>query len=286
MKIGDMFEKPINREINGVIKVGQKDEQNVYQELNEYVVTDELRKHFKEFFSVYNNSINNPTDNIGVWITGFFGSGKSHFLKILSYILDSERIVKDMDNPGVTRRPIDFFKEDKKIEDPIVIADMISSSNVSTDVILFNIDSKSSNSESEKDKILDVFLKVFNDMRGYCTEYPFLADFEKKLEQENKYVEFKKTFNLITGDVWEEVRDEYYYITDEIVETIVKIDFMSEDAANNWAEKAEDNFSMSIEKFAREVNSYCNSKGKNHHVVFLVDEVGQYIGEDTKLMLN
>lgn len=286
MKIGEMFEKPINREINGVIKVGQKDEENIYQELNEYVVTDELRKHFKEFFSVYNYSLNNPTDNIGVWITGFFGSGKSHFLKILSYILDSDLEVENIDNPGEVRRPIDFFKEDNKIEDPMVIADMINASNVSTDVILFNIDSKSSNSESEKDKILDVFLKVFNEMRGYCTEYPFLADFEKKLEQEHLYEEFKITFKTITGDKWEEVRDEYYYITDEIVETIVKIGFMSEDAANNWADKAEENYSMSIEKFAREVNTYCNSKGKNHHVVFLVDEVGQYIGEDTKLMLN
>ena len=286
MKIGEMFEKPIDREINGVIKVGQKDEENIYQELNEYVVTDELRKHFKEFFSVYNNSLNNPTDNIGVWITGFFGSGKSHFLKILSYILDSNLEVEDIDNPGEIRRPIDFFKEDKKIEDPMVIADMMNSSNVSTDVILFNIDSKSSNSESEKDKILAVFLKVFNEMRGYCTEYPFLADFEKKLEQENIYDDFKTTFKSVNGENWEEKRDDYYYISDDIVETIVKIGFMSEDAANNWADKAEDNFNMSIEKFAREVNDYCKSKGKNHHVVFLVDEVGQYIGEDTKLMLN
>lgn len=141
MKIGEMFDKPINREINGVIKVGQKDEENIFQELNEYVVTDELRKHFKEFFSVYNYSLNNPTDNIGVWITGFFGSGKSHFLKILSYILDSNLKVENMDNPGEIRRPIDFFKEDKKIEDPMVIADMINASNVSTDVILFNIES-------------------------------------------------------------------------------------------------------------------------------------------------
>lgn len=110
MKIGEMFDKPINREINGVIKVGQKDEENIFQELNEYVVTDELRKHFKEFFSVYNYSLNNPTDNIGVWITGFFGSGKSHFLKILSYILDSNLKVENMDNPGEIRRPIDLIK--------------------------------------------------------------------------------------------------------------------------------------------------------------------------------
>ena len=53
MLIGEMFEKPIDRDIKGVIKVGQKDEENIYQELNEYVVTDELKKHFSEFFNIY-----------------------------------------------------------------------------------------------------------------------------------------------------------------------------------------------------------------------------------------
>ena len=82
MQIKSMFEKPINRNIKGVIKVGQKDEENIFQELDEYVVTDELQKHFREFFNVYNNGITIPTDDIGVWISGFFGSGKSHFLYI------------------------------------------------------------------------------------------------------------------------------------------------------------------------------------------------------------
>ena len=286
MQIKTMFEKPIDRDIKGVIKVGQKDEENIYQELDEYVVTDELQKHFREFFHVYNKGITNPTDDIGVWISGFFGSGKSHFLKILSYILNSDLEVENKDNPGEIRRPIDFFKEDNKIHDPIVIADMIKSSDVSTDVILFNIDSKSANAESEKDKILDVFVKVFNEIRGYCTEYPFLADLEKKLEKEGLYSEFKSTFESINGDTWEDGRDEFLFNSDDIVEAIVKIGFMSEESARIWANKADETYSMSIEKFAEEVESYCESKGKNHHVVFLVDEVGQYIGEDTKLMLN
>ena len=286
MQIKEMFEKPIDRNIKGVIKVGQKDEENIYQELNEYVVTDELKKHFREFFSIYSKGTTTPTDDIGVWISGFFGSGKSHFLKILSYILNSELAIENKDNPGEIRRPIDFFKQDNKIQDPIVIADMIKSSDISTDVILFNIDSKSSNSESEKDKILDVFVKVFNEMRGYCTEYPFLAEFEKKLDDKGKLDEFKSAFLSINGENWETVRDDYFFISDDIVEAIVQIDFMSEEAARNWAEKADENYNISIEKFAEEVESYCNSKGKNHHVVFLVDEVGQYIGEDTKLMLN
>ena len=43
---------------------------------------------------------------------------------------------------------------------------------------------------------------------------------------------------------------------------------------------------MSVEKFAQCVHSYCASKGKNHHVVFLVDEIGQYIADDSQLMVN
>jgi len=286
MKLQHIYKSDINRDINGVIQVAQDDERVIAQELSEYIITRELRKHFNTFFNNYEKSLNNPTNKIGVWISGFFGSGKSHFLKILSYILNSKLEVENRDNPGEIRRPIDFFKEDNKIPDSKVIADMISSSNVSTDVILFNIDTKSENSESKKDKILEVFVKVFNEIRGYATEYPFIADLEKKLEKENLYDEFKSTFESINGETWEEGRDEFLFNSDDIIESLVKIGFRSEESATRWADKAEANYKISIEKFAEEVEDYCKSKGKNHHVVFLVDEVGQYIGEDTKLMLN
>lgn len=271
-----MFEKPIDRDIKGVIKVGQKEEENVYQELSEYVVTNELLKHFREFFSNYSNSISHSTDDIGVWISGFFGSGKSHFLKILSYILSSDLLVEG-------RRPLDFFQE--KIPDPMILADMERSAAVSTDVILFNIDSKSVNSSSEN-KILDVFLRVFNEMRGYSEESPFIAELEKKLDKKGKYDSFKIAFKSINGEEWEEIRSDFYFISDDVIESLVACDFMSEDEARNWVEKAEANYAMSSEKFAKEVAKYISSKGQNHRVVFLVDEVGQYIGEDTQLMLK
>lgn len=280
MQIKDMFEKDIERDIKGVIKVGQNDEENIYQELDEYVVTDELLKHFTKFFSNYSKLIQTPTDDIGVWISGFFGSGKSHFLKILSYILNSDLEVKG-------RKPIDFFKEDGKITNPMVIGDMEVATNVSSDVILFNIDSKSSSqSNYNKDDILNVFIKVFNEMRGYCGGMPFLANFEKKLDEENKFDDFKAEFKNINGTDWIDARDEYYFIQDDIVESVINIGFMSEREANNWAENAEDNTDFSIESFAEEVKQYCIDKGNNHHVIFLVDEVGQYIADDTKLMLN
>ena len=139
-----MFKKDIERNIKGVITV-DKEKDNIYQELEEYVVTNELLKHFSEFFSVYNKGITNPTVDMGVWISGFFGSGKSHFLKILSFILDGNLVING-------RKPLDFFIEDEKIKDPIVMANMENSSKVNADVILFNIDSKSSSqSNSNKD---------------------------------------------------------------------------------------------------------------------------------------
>ena len=81
MIIQDLFSKDINRNINGVVKVSQDDEASIKQELSEYVVTRELQRHFADFFESYTAAIDVPTDRVGVWISGFFGSGKSHFLK-------------------------------------------------------------------------------------------------------------------------------------------------------------------------------------------------------------
>lgn len=96
MKIQTMFEKDINRDINGVIKVRQDDEHSLQQELSEYIITKELRKHFRTFFDHYTKAIDTPTDKIGVWISGFFGSGKSHFLKCFPICLAMPRLEGNM----------------------------------------------------------------------------------------------------------------------------------------------------------------------------------------------
>ena len=186
-----MFVKPIDRDIKGVIKVGQGDEENIKQELEEYVVTRELQKHFAEFFASYKKGINGNTDKMGVWISGFFGSGKSHFLKILSYLLAN----KEVDG----KKALEYFVEDNKISDPMVLADMRLASSVPTDVVLFNIDSKSEMSgKQSKDAIVSVFLKVFNEMQGFCGSIPVLADLERNLVEAGRYEEFKEKFEDIT----------------------------------------------------------------------------------------
>ena len=285
MLMKEMFEKEIDRDIQGVIIVGQSEAENVAQELDEYVVTKELQKHFADFFFAYKKGIVGTTPKMGVWISGFFGSGKSHFLKILSYLL-ANKSVGD-------KKAIDYFADDSltegkpKIVDRIVLADMKLAADTDTDVVLFNIDSKSdSNSKQNKDVIVNVFLKVFNEMQGFCGAMPFLADLERKLTEEGQYNEFKQKFEEVYGEAWEDSRQDFDFIQDDVVEVLTGMDFMSEAAARNWCEKAAEPYQISIEDFAKRVKAYIDRKGNNHHVVFLVDEIGQYIGEDSKLMLN
>ncbi len=286
MIIRDMFYKEIDRDIKGVIKVGQADDENIFQELDEYVVTTELEKYMDKFFTAYKRGVESRTDKMGVWISGFFGSGKSHFLKILSYIL-SNRVIQD--NKGTPRTASSFFLEGVKLENNSLKKkiDEVSSWSSDVDVILFNIDSKSStDSKLNKDAIKDVFMKVFNDYLGYCGSIPFLADFERKLDTDGKFEHFKKKFQEINGAPWTEAREDFYFIQDEIIESVIDLGIMSESEAKNWAENAPNAYSLSIDKFAEYIRKYCESKGKNHHVLFLVDEIGQYIADDSKLMLN
>lgn len=268
-----LYAKDIEREIQGVIKVD--DESYISQELEEYVVTEELLKHFNSFFDTYNTGINGNTEKMGVWISGFFGSGKSHFLKIVSYLLEN-RVVNG-------KSAVDYF--DDKIEDKMLFADIKRAGSIPTDVILFNIDSKTENSNGTKDKILDVFEKVFNERMGLSIT-PFVAEIERHIISQGKYEDFKKVFEKNANSSWEEMRDGIQFVEDEFASAYAEVLGKSVEEARNIVERTEKNYTLSVEKFAERVRDYIKSKGDNHHVVFLVDEIGQYIGDDRSLMLN
>ncbi|RTQ93678.1 BREX system P-loop protein BrxC [Lysinibacillus telephonicus] len=277
MLLKEMFLKDIERDIRGVIKVAQTNEADIYQELDEYVVTQELHKHFSKFYENYLKGVQGNTDKMGVWISGFFGSGKSHFLKILAYLLENRAVQG--------KKPVDFFEE--KIKDALVYANMKRTADVDTEVILFNIDSKSSlDNKSKEDAILRVFMKVFYEHRGYYGDIPGVAEMEKYLDKQGVYETFKTEFHALAGEAWEERRNSFYFDADYVIGALVKATNMTEESARNWFESGVNNFEISIEKFAKDVKEYIDSKGPNFHLVFLVDEIGQYIGDNRNLMLN
>jgi len=286
MQIREIFKKELFRPINGVVKAEQQDDAIVWQELEEYVLTGELDKHFRKFYQVYLGALDNPKDPIitsrmGVWISGFFGSGKSHFIKILSYLLKN-RLVRNPDTRD-ERTAIDFFKE--KVKDPMLFADLKRGAQSNTDVILFNIDSKANKADGQA-ALLTVFWRVFHERQGFCGESRQIAELERYLLSKGKLEEFCGSFQELSGSDWQSERDAYLFRRDEIIQSLTITLGWSQHAAEQWFEKSEQEFDLSIETFAKRVKEYLDSRGKNHHLVFLVDEVGQFIGQDTHLMLN
>lgn len=277
MKIKEIFTKDINRNIRGVIKIGQETDAIKKQELEEYVVTKELQTHFKKFFKAYVDSINQTTDATGVWISGFFGSGKSHFLKILSYLLENKKVAG--------KSPIDYFYDTDKINDEETFQLIKETEKISNDVILFNIDAKAdANSRTEKSAILTVFLRVFNEKLGYDSN-PEVANLERWLDEHDYYEKFQNVFYEIIGREWKEVRNSFSFIKNSVKKALVKSGAMDELNASDYLSNM-GKYQINPEEFAEMVSKYLTKKGSNSHIVFLADEVGQFIGDNPDRMLN
>lgn len=278
--IRDIFKKDIGRKIEGVIKADILDDESVFNEVDEYVVTDELNKKFDTFFDTYANTIGKPTQSIGVWISGFFGSGKSHLLKILSYILSSRSVHSDIIG--------ELFLEKIDKSDFELIGNIKKALSIKADTLLFNIDTKADSGAGNRaqNAILQVFLKVFNEHRGYYPKQPSIANFEKNLDRKGKYQEFKDAFEKINGNSWIQERDALTFVIDDAAKAFSEVQNISYESAIEQLNKLDETFTISIEDFAKEVKEYIATKEPNYRLIFLVDEVGQFIGENTAVMLN
>jgi len=274
MKIKEFFKKDINRNIETVIKADERD--HVSDEVAEYVVTKEIAKKIGDFFQQYSDYAGAN----GVWISGFFGSGKSHLLKILSYVLEN----KETDG----YKSGELFAE--KIEDDEMLkGDVLTATRIPSESILFNIDQQSQiNSKSDANAILSVFYKVFFDHLGYYGFQTHVAEFEMWLDKQENYDEFKSKFNEKHGKTWETARLDYFdpLVTDDIAEVLGEINKTDASKYEDILDEIEDRQKQSIEDFCERVQDYISQKPAGFRLNFFVDEVGQYISDNTKLMLN
>ena len=282
MNIQDLFERNIHRPINGVVKADQLDASSVWQELDEFVVTRELTKHMNDLVAVLLSTIEseaNATGKNGVWISGFFGCGKSHFIKVLSYLLENNEHTHD----GEQRRAVEFFSD--KFADAMLFADLKKVVSATTDTILFNIDSKADH-RAGRDALLQVFLKVLNEKQGYSGDHPHIAHMERHLDHKGQLSVFHAAFERESGEPWLKARDAWEFHRDEVVVALKEALGQSEGSVEKWVDGGEDNFSLTVENFAKWVKQYLDGKGQGCRIMFLADEVGQFIGNDTHLMLN
>lgn len=271
MLLEQIFAKPVDRAIEGVIKAD--DDVSLFVELDEYVITREVAARLDRFLDAY---LNYKGAN-GVWVSGFFGSGKSHLLKMLALLLQNKPI-EDVS-------PLELFLNKHPFsEGGMQASDLKRAVAIPSESILFNIDQKADViSKNEIDALVAVFVKVFDEHCGYYGKQPYIAQFERELDADGHFDAFKQTFESASGMNWEKGRQRAKRMASDIDQAYNNVTSSSE---SNILDKYRDDYSLSIEDFANQVNDYIQSKGVAFRLNFFVDEVGQYIADNVKLMTN
>lgn len=272
MKLHEIFEKPVDRSIEGVIKAD--DEASLRLEVEEYVLTNEVARRLEYFLDAYKNY----DGANGAWISGFFGSGKSHLLKILALLLENRSI----DGTPV----LDLFLP-KCGDNEILRGDIKRAVAIPAKSILFNIDQKADViSKTQTDALLSVFVKVFDEMCGYYGKHGHIAQFERDLDGRDLYGQFKDVYKSIAGQDWTSGREQALLEGHNIARAYSKVTGTDESVATGILDKYRSDYKLSIEDFADQINSYIERREDNFRLNFFVDEVGQYVADNTKLMTN
>lgn len=272
MTLKTIFNKPVDRPIEGVIKAD--DEASLRLEIEEYVLTNEVEKRLESFLDAYNNY----EGANGVWVSGFFGSGKSHLLKMLALLLENRQI------DGASA--LDLFLP-KCGDNEIFRGDLKRAVAIPSKSILFNIDQKADViSKTQIDALLAVFVKVFDEMCGYYGKQGHIAQFERDLDSRGLYDQFKSAYETTAGRTWQKGREQALLEAKNIAKAYAQATGGDEASAMGILDKYRSQYRVSIEDFAEQVHAYIERQSPDFRLNFFVDEVGQYIAENVKLMTN
>ncbi len=272
MTLKSIFNKPVDRPIEGVIKAD--DEASLRLEMEEYVLTNEVEKRLESFLDAYNSY----EGANGVWVSGFFGSGKSHLLKMLALLLENREI------DGTPA--LDLFLP-KCGDNEILRGELKRAVAIPSKSVLFNIDQKADViSKTQIDALLAVFVKVFDEMRGYYGKQGHIAQFECDLDSRDLYDQFKSSYESIAGKTWQWGREQALLEATNIAKAYAQTTGEDASTAQGILDKYRDQYRVSIEDFAEQVHAYIERQPPDFRLNFFVDEVGQYIAENVKLMTN
>lgn len=274
MLLNEIFAKDIQRPIEGVIKAD--DTAHLGTEVEEYVLTHEAAKGLELLLEAYTNY----TNANGVWISGFFGSGKSHLLKMLAHLLG------DVEGQEFDRTKVsESFHA--KASGAFLPALLTKAARISAKSLLFNIDQKATLiAKDQADALLKVFVKVFDESRGYYGNQGHVARFERDLDNRGQYDAFKDAYKRISGRDWTQGREEGVLEEPNVAKAYAEVSGQTEGAPTNILTKYRNEYSVSIEDFADEVKGWLDKQPDGYRLNFFVDEVGQFIGSNTHLMLN
>jgi hypothetical protein len=128
-----------------------------------------------------------------------------------------------------------------------------------------------------------VFVKVFDETCGYYGKQPYIAQFERELDRDGLFDDFKTQFKQLSSNDWDWGRARPARVASFIDQAFNKVTGQN---VNGVLDKFRLDYRLSIEDFANHVQAWIDKQAPNFRLNFFVDEVGQYIADNTKLMTN
>ncbi|OWY22675.1 BREX system P-loop protein BrxC [Sphingobacteriales bacterium UPWRP_1] len=280
IKIKDLFEREITRNINPAVIVSEMAPYYVEQEINEYIFTADIIKNLYKFLDAL---CNDKSGRTGIWISGYYGSGKSHFIKYLFYCLNSHFSVKAL------MRFEEAVKNQKDLLPEVTLNHVVQIKRkleaIQVQEIIFNIDQKSGD-KNRREVITRVLFNEFNRFRGFNDSHIALATLvEKPLQKAGLFTRFQQRIEEKLKEKWlgNQHRFMQMYLR-EVVQTAKEFDPNIDETSLIAALKNPPD--LRIEDLIKEFLDFLADKPQHYRLVFLLDEMSQYIGSNSSLLLN
>jgi hypothetical protein len=268
--IGDLLTRDLSRKIEEIIQVDQADEQSVYAEITEYVATDSIREQYQRLLKAIAEAPSDPDESVGVWVSGFFGSGKSSFAKNLGYALENRTVLGS--------KFADLFKQ--QLGDTITsdLLDLINAQ-TPTEVILFEV-GKEADTRKVTQRIAELMYTVLLRELGYSEDFD-IAELEIELEAEGKLPEFIATCKTLLNKDWEAVRAGAQKMS-RASAILNKLDPTIYTSKDSWSlSQRNRDASINVGKVVKRTFELLGRRRKGKALVFIIDEVGQHVARSS-----
>lgn len=275
MKIAELFRRDIHRTIEEVVKVDLADEAVIATELDEYVATDHILEEFEKVLDAYQETINTPNESCTIWVSGFFGSGKSSWAKALGYLLW---------NPTIDGRPaIDRFFE--RTDAPRLRALLTTiHAQAPTLTVLLNLATGSNVVAREGESVVLPVYRALLERLGYSRNF-LLAELEFVLEGDGRLQAFEDRFAEATGKQWNDRRFTSL-AKNEASRALHLLDPDTFPQPDSWAKTATEP-EIDADWFVTRALELLDRRGDGAtRLSFIIDEAGQYVARSVQRMLD
>jgi hypothetical protein len=273
--IATLFANDIHRRIEEVIKVDQTDEEIIRDEINEYVVTDAIRSHYTDVFDAYRETPNKPHEGIAVWVSGFFGSGKSSFAKMLGLSIANRMVAGESAAERFAQRA-----GDKKIS---VLLKAINEK-IPTHAVIFDV-STDRGIRSGNQTLTEIMYGLFLQSLGYAKDLD-LSELEIGLEEKGHLDRFEEEYRKLFKKDWAAEKGKVAFALSEASRVLHSLDPETYPMADSWVKAVKNKADITPGKLAERANELMKRRRPGRSLMFVVDEVGQFVARDVQKMLD